>query len=48
MSSCKYDDGEGFKLLSEADLTDSQKAAVYYQNQTLIIDDVQYKIECKY
>lgn len=47
VSSCKYDDGEGFKLLSEADLTDSQKAAVYYQNQTLIIDDVQYKIECK-
>jgi hypothetical protein len=47
VSSCKYDDGEGFKLLSEADLTENQKLALYAQRQKLTISGIQHTIICK-
>jgi hypothetical protein len=47
VSSCKYKDGESFKLLSEANITESQKLALYAQDQTLTINGVQYTIICK-
>ena len=47
VSSCKYEDDDGFKLLSEANITESQKVALYAQKQTLTINGVRHSIICK-
>ena len=47
VSSCKYEDDDGFKLLSEANITESQKLALYAQKQTLTINGVRHSIICK-